>query len=260
MPRPPAIQWYYKQWLGDNKVLAMDWDARAMHFHLLMISVQEEPPGSLPNDMTVICRWLNSPSDNVWRRVKPQIFTAWDLQNNRWFNSGMVETCERQRKYRERYGGTKKDGNLDEDEVENNLKVQTGLFEENLPTSTVSALIDEIGHLHPANAHLKNRCIPKIQRKAISDAIARDGKDNVIAGTKHLSEMVATWPESELRFLPNPTRFYNESDYLKNAIIWDRKKPNGTEKCLVHPNSNLTQEGTCWECCSKKYVSECEPA
>lgn len=103
MPRPPSIQWYYKQYLGDNDVLAMEWDASGMHAWLLNLSIQEIPPGSLPNDMTVIRRWLRNPSDDVWRRVQPQIFAAWKLRDGRWFNSGMEQTFERRENYKHRY-------------------------------------------------------------------------------------------------------------------------------------------------------------
>jgi hypothetical protein len=112
------VQWNYKQWLGDNKVLAMDWDARAMHFHLLMLSIQEDPQGSIPDDTDAIRRWLGSPSgsvenDQTWRRVRPQIFAAWLLRDGRWFNDGMVRECERQDRYRKRYeNGTKKCGGV----------------------------------------------------------------------------------------------------------------------------------------------------
>lgn len=110
MARPPSIQWYYKQWLGDSKVMAMDWDATAMHFHLLMISIQEEPPGSIPNDVGQIRRWLRLPSgqsdsDRVWARVQPQIFAAWMLTDDRWFNPGMVQTFERKAHYINRSAG-----------------------------------------------------------------------------------------------------------------------------------------------------------
>lgn len=102
MGRPEAIQWNSKQWLGDNKILAMDWDARAMHFHLLNLSTQEEPPGSIPNDMAAISRWLSSPSDDVWRRVRPQILAAWELRGDRWFSPGMERTFEKKANYASR--------------------------------------------------------------------------------------------------------------------------------------------------------------
>jgi hypothetical protein len=99
--KAPAFQWYPKQYLGDDKVLAMDWDARGMHHWLLNISWQQEPPGSLPNDFDQIRRWLGSPSDDVWRRVRPQIFCSWSLRDGRWFNSGMVRAWERQQTYKQ---------------------------------------------------------------------------------------------------------------------------------------------------------------
>jgi hypothetical protein len=129
LARPPSVQWYYKQFLGDNKVLQMEWDAVGMHCWLLNLAMQEEPPGSLPNDMSVIRRWLRLPpsasgmcqrgpdrresgpgcncSDCVWRRVQPQIFTAWQLQGERWFNSGLIHTFQRKENYANRGDGTK---------------------------------------------------------------------------------------------------------------------------------------------------------
>lgn len=132
MPRPPSIQWYYKQYLGDNKVLAMDWDARGMHVHLLMLSVQEEPPGTIPADDAAIRRWLSLPlgsvdSDQTWRRVKSQLLAAWQPEGDRLVNSGMREACNRQARYRDRYEiGTKKPPNHNEEEDSNALEVYVG--------------------------------------------------------------------------------------------------------------------------------------
>lgn len=97
--KSPAVQWYPKQYLGDDKIIAMDWDARGMHHWLLNISWQQDPPGTLPDDMALISRWLGSPPDPIWRRVRPQIFSAWSLQDGRWVNSGMVRAWERQQKF-----------------------------------------------------------------------------------------------------------------------------------------------------------------
>ncbi len=97
----PAIQWYYRQWLGDQKVLAMDWDANGMHFWLINLSLQEDPAGTIPNDTALIRRWLRNPSDDVWRRVQPQIFSAWSLADGRWHQQGTKATAERQKAYSE---------------------------------------------------------------------------------------------------------------------------------------------------------------
>lgn len=80
----------------------MEWDALGMHDWLLNLSIQEEPPGSIPNDMAVIRRWLRSPSDDVWRRVQPQIFAAWKFRDSRWYNDGIVRACDRRDAYAKR--------------------------------------------------------------------------------------------------------------------------------------------------------------
>lgn len=105
-----TIPWDPKQWLGDDKVLAMEREARSMHFDLLMLSVQQEPAGSIPNDTALLRRWLGSPSDEVWRRVWPQISSAWKLQDGRWFNRGMVKGVEKQIRYLARYENGGKNG------------------------------------------------------------------------------------------------------------------------------------------------------
>lgn len=92
----PAIQWYYKQWLGDDKVLGMDWDAQGMHFWLINLSCQQDPAGTIPNDIALIRRWLRNPSDDVWRRVQPQIFSSWSLADGRWHQKGTEETAAKQ--------------------------------------------------------------------------------------------------------------------------------------------------------------------
>src|SRR5207244_1997921 len=97
--KSPAVQWYPKQYLGDDNVFAMEWDARGMHHWLLNISWQQDPPGTLPNDDALIRRWLGSPSEDIWRRVKPQIMRAWSVQGDRLANSGMVRAWERQQKF-----------------------------------------------------------------------------------------------------------------------------------------------------------------
>jgi hypothetical protein len=175
VPRPPSIQWYYKQYLGDNKVLAMDWDARGMHVHLLMLSIQEEPPGTIPADDAAIRRWLSLPSsaslcsqhssergsaskagydsgydcrcnDCVWRRVKSQLLAAWQPNGDRLGNSGMMKACERRDHYLDRYeNGTKKARdsiNTEDKEVISTLKNKdTKLFHEELsPDLPISAL------------------------------------------------------------------------------------------------------------------------
>jgi hypothetical protein len=95
--RAPAFQFYPKQWLGDDKVMAMDWDARAMHMHLMCISWQQEPPCTLPDDDDMIRRWLGNP--RRWNVLKQQVFSAWKLIDGRWVQSGLLTQFQKQSAY-----------------------------------------------------------------------------------------------------------------------------------------------------------------
>jgi uncharacterized protein YdaU (DUF1376 family) len=97
--KAPAFQFYPKQWLGDDKVLAMDWDARAMHMHLMCIAWQQTPPCTLPDDDDMIRRWLGNPKK--WKLLKNQILSAWKMDDGRWVQSGLLEQFKKQDAYRE---------------------------------------------------------------------------------------------------------------------------------------------------------------
>jgi len=143
-----------------------------------------------------------------------------------------------------------------EDEVQSQLFKETGLENDGLRSA-----IDQIAHLHPANDHLKDKAIPQAQRAVVGEAVARDGVDLVLSGTRSLAEGVAQWEPSDRRFIPNPVRFYQEAGYLKRPETWQRsRKRNGTERCGHHPNAGFTDWGECWGCYGNKYVSGCQPA
>jgi hypothetical protein len=97
--KAPAFQFYPKQWLGDDKVMAMSWDARAMHMHLICIAWQQDPPCTLPDDDAMLRRWLGNPRG--WESLKRQIFAAWKLIDGRWVQTGLLEQFGRQAAYRE---------------------------------------------------------------------------------------------------------------------------------------------------------------
>ncbi|HXC61949.1 MAG TPA: hypothetical protein VNV63_04690, partial [Nitrospiria bacterium] len=121
-----------------------------------------------------------------------------------------------------------------------------GFEEEKKMIDTLSSVVDQIGHLHPANSHLHGRSLPQGQQDAIAEAVAKDGADQVLSGTRNFADKVAIWPPSDLRFIPNPAKFYSEGQYLKRPEFWERRKENGREECTLHPDSGLTQWGTCW--------------
>lgn len=69
-----------KKWLGDNKILKMDWEVRAMHFHLMLISWQNTPPATIENDHNIICKYLGLDNNSdLWnKKVWPQLKSSWE--------------------------------------------------------------------------------------------------------------------------------------------------------------------------------------
>lgn len=67
-----------KKWLGDATVLLMDWDCKAMHFHLMCIAAQQEKQGYIVDDDNIFRKLLGNPDINDWNnRIKKQVFSAW---------------------------------------------------------------------------------------------------------------------------------------------------------------------------------------
>jgi hypothetical protein len=86
-----------KQWLGDDAVLLMDWDVRAMHLHLMCIAWQKSPPGVLPSDDATLRKWLGNPEATDWtQRVRPQLLQAWREDGAQWRQEGLAREFERQ--------------------------------------------------------------------------------------------------------------------------------------------------------------------
>lgn len=82
MERNDGFYFNPKRWLGDAIVMAMDWDCRAMHLHLMAIAWQQEPRGFLLNDDSIIRKMLGNPEENDWKiRIRPQIMKAWKTKN-----------------------------------------------------------------------------------------------------------------------------------------------------------------------------------
>jgi hypothetical protein len=94
--------------------------------------------------------------------------------------------------------------------------------------SSLEDLVTKIAAEHPGLAHQKGRPLSQAQEFVIAEAIVRDGHELVMAGTCNLRDAVARWPKPECRYIPNPVRFYQQSEYLKDPMHWDRgaeKKP-----------------------------------
>lgn len=96
---PPAFQFYPRQWLADDKVMLMSWEARAMHMHLICICWQQTPACTLPDDDDSIKAWLGHPKD--FERLKTEIFRAWKKVGGRWQQDGLLRVYLKQKAYSE---------------------------------------------------------------------------------------------------------------------------------------------------------------
>lgn len=86
-----------KQWLGDDAVLLMDWDVRAMHLQLMCIAWQKKPAGTLPDDNSMLCKWLSCSDEKAWNtRIRPQLEQGWRIEDGRWHQDGLMREWERQ--------------------------------------------------------------------------------------------------------------------------------------------------------------------
>jgi len=165
---------------------------------------------------------------------------------------------DRDRQYKFRHGGVARSPRQAEGTT-SQVESQSRLFAEDGDVDGAVQDANDIGHLHPANDHLKHKPLPPEQREAIVEAIARDGRELVLSGTSTLAKKVASWPESELRFIPNPVKFYRDGEYLKRR--WQGAvAATGSARCALHPHAGFTDWGECWGCYGNKYVTGCQPA
>ncbi len=97
MHKSPAFQFYPKQWLGDDRVMLMDFDARGMHLHCMCIAWQQTDACTLPDDDEKLRRWCGNPDRDDWeKRLKPQIFSAWKKEKGYWIQTGLKREYSKQ--------------------------------------------------------------------------------------------------------------------------------------------------------------------
>lgn len=94
----PSLQWYPQQYLADSMVLSMDWPARGVHVHLLNLAwkgvvngaSEEKYPCSLPAEEKLLWRILGRPRE--WKKIWPEVETAWKSYRGRLWNLGLVRS------------------------------------------------------------------------------------------------------------------------------------------------------------------------
>ena len=94
--RAPGFTFYVKDWLGDDEVMAMDLDAQGLHLRYMCIAWQQQPPCTLPNDDSKLRKWAGNPDEENWLRIKGQVFSAWEEDNGRWVQNGLLRQFKKQ--------------------------------------------------------------------------------------------------------------------------------------------------------------------
>ena len=237
--KSPAFQWYPKQWLGDNKVQGMDWDAQAMHFHLINLAWQEEPPGSIPADEPLIRRWLRSPSEETWRRVRPQIFGAWvrSADGSRWVQKGLVEAAERQERYRRRYDDVKHRGKSDEKHAKNNgdsmksedvNEVVVGFDLESFDHEKAVREIQQ-AHPRPENSQANEIAVLEAIEHVVKQRQCKrqEAAEWLLSRTDMYRLATDNWPDKQ--FITKSTRWFTSRSFEEDPAFWERKHGNGKQ-------------------------------
>lgn len=96
-----------KKWLGDNKILKMDWDVKAMHFHLMLLAWQNDPQGCIESKDLGRYLALDMQSEDWKHRISPQLLTVWQKKTLKntfeqevefYVQSGLLKEIEKQNK------------------------------------------------------------------------------------------------------------------------------------------------------------------
>lgn len=231
----------------------MDWDARGMHVHLLNLSWQQEPSGSIPDDVCLLRRWLGLPSgfadaDRVWVRVWPQIKAAWALKDGRWFNAGMVRAKERQQTYKQ--NGSKKKAKHEQhyEDVEEDLNNKTNGVKENPPEDS-DLTIQKIAKSHPkfAKPLETERAIVEQLDRLGDEMGVRNALNYLLEQTKKYRESWEKWPKDKQDFSPESPRWFASRCYAEPEKNWTDKAsgPHGVDEHGGHFEGTvyITREG-----------------
>lgn len=212
-----------------------------MHVHLLNLSWQQEPVGSIPDDIGTLRRWLGLPSgsadaDRVWARVWPQIMPAWALKDGRRFNAGMVATRERQQIYKQ--NGSKKkakqearrEQSLADEELLNNKK---SVLRENPPEDS-DVTIQTIANTHPkfAKPFETERAIVEQLDRLGDEMGVRNALNYLLTQTKKYRESYEKWPKEDQKHSPESPRWFASRCYGEPEKNWTDKAagPHGVDE------------------------------
>ena len=100
--RPPAFQFFPRQFAGDDQVMGMDLEAIGAHILLMCAAANSPERYRIPADEYAIRMRLRNPSDEVWLRIKKQFLAGARKVSERgqwWIQSGFEVTFQKQKEF-----------------------------------------------------------------------------------------------------------------------------------------------------------------
>jgi hypothetical protein len=100
--RPPAFQFYPRQFAGDDCVMGMDLEAIGAHILLICVAASSPERYRIHADEYAIRMRLRNPSNDDWQRIKKQLLSgAWKISEDGqwWIQNGLQRTFEKQEEF-----------------------------------------------------------------------------------------------------------------------------------------------------------------
>ncbi|MGB0012657.1 MAG: hypothetical protein WBQ03_13695, partial [Candidatus Sulfotelmatobacter sp.] len=102
--RPPAFQFYPRQFAGDDRVMGMDLEAIGAHILLICAAAASPERCRIDADEYAMRMRLRNPPDEAWQRIKKQLMAgAWKVSEDGkwWVQSGLERTFLKQKEFAE---------------------------------------------------------------------------------------------------------------------------------------------------------------
>jgi len=100
--RSPAMQFYFRQFSGDEAVMAMDLDAVGAHILLMCAAGSASSGYKIEADERAIRTRLRNPNNSDFERIKGQLLAgAWKISEDgkHWVQEGMKRTLLKQKEF-----------------------------------------------------------------------------------------------------------------------------------------------------------------
>jgi uncharacterized protein YdaU (DUF1376 family) len=101
--RGPSMQFYFRQFSGDEQVMAMDLETVGAHILLMCAAGASSHGYRLPSDERMIRNIIRAVSDGRWKRIKQQLLQgAWKISADGkwWEQTGMRRSYKKSQVFR----------------------------------------------------------------------------------------------------------------------------------------------------------------